>query len=123
MRGRVNNAGWVNEQDYVRDDRLPLIAVIGDSYIEAQMVPYAQTLQGRLAAALKGRARVYSFAASGAPLSEFAVYAAYAMREFGAAAVVINIANYDFADSDAAYNRPAGMWVYDGAGEWQAAAA
>ena len=113
VRGRVNNAGWVNEQDYVRDDRLPLIAVIGDSYIEAQMVPYAETLQGRLAAALKGRARVYSFAASGAPLSEFAVYAAYAMREFGAAAVVINIANYDFADSDAAYDRPAGMWVYE----------
>jgi len=117
VRGRVNNAGWVNEQDYTREDKLPLIAVIGDSYIEAQMVPYAETLQGRLAAAVKGRARVYSFAASGAPLSEFAVYAQYAVRELGAAAIVINIANYDFAGSDAAYNRPAGMWVYDGAGE------
>ena len=116
VRGRVNNAGWVNEQDYVRNDKLPLIAVIGDSYIEAQMIPFAETLQGRLAAALKGRARVYSFAASGAPLSEFAVYAAYAVREFGAAAIVINMANYDFAGSDGAYNRPAGMWVYDGAG-------
>jgi hypothetical protein len=117
VRGRVNNAGWVNEQDYARSDKLPLIAVIGDSYIEAQMVPYAETLQGRLAAELKGKFRVYSFAASGATLSEFAVYAAYAVREFGAAAVVINIANYDFAGSDAAYNRPAGMWVYDGAGD------
>jgi hypothetical protein len=117
VRGRVNNAGWVNEQDYARDNELPLIAVIGDSYIEAQMVPYAETLQGRLAAALKGRFRVYSFAASGATLSEFAAYAAYAVREFGAAAVVINMANYDFAGSDAAYNRPSGMWVYDGAGD------
>ncbi len=117
VRGRVNNAGWVNQQDYVRDDKLPLIAVIGDSYIEAQMVPYAETLQGRLAAALDGKARVYSFAAAGAPVSEFAVYAAYAVRQFGAAAVVINMANYDFAGSDAAYNRPAGMWVYDGAGD------
>ncbi|HUI34901.1 MAG TPA: hypothetical protein VLX67_05215 [Stellaceae bacterium] len=113
VHGRVNNTGWVNEQDYTRDGKLPLIAVIGDSYIEAQMVPYAQTLQGRLAAALKGWARVYSFAASGAPLSEFAVYAAYAVREFGAAAVVINIANYDFAASDAAFDRPAGMWSYE----------
>jgi len=111
--GRVNNVGWVNEQDYARDGKLPLIAVIGDSYIEAQMVPYAETLQGRLATALTGRARVYSFAASGAPLSEFAVYAGYAVREFGAAAVVLNIANYDFADSDTAYGRPAGMWVYE----------
>ena len=117
VRGRVNNAGWVNEQDYAHDDKLPLIAVIGDSYIEAQMVPYAETLQGRLAAALQGRARVYSFAASGAPLSEFAVYARYAVREFGAAAIVINMANYDFAGSDAVYNRPAGMWVYDVAGD------
>jgi len=120
VRGRVNNAGWVNEQDYVRDDRLPLIAVIGDSYIEAQMVPYAETLQGRLAAALSGKARVYSFAASGAPLSEFAVYAAYAVREFGATAVVINIADYDFFESDAAYGPTPGMWVYsDAAGEKQ----
>lgn len=117
VRGRVNNAGWVNEQDYVRTDKLPLIAVIGDSYIEAQMVPYPETLQGRLAAALKGRARVYSFAASGAPLSELAVYAGYAVREFGAAAVVINMANYDFADSDDTFNRPAGMWVYDDTGD------
>ena len=116
VRGRVNNAGWVNAQDYVRDNKLPLIAVIGDSYIEAQMVPYAETLQGRLAAALKGQARVYSFAASGAPLSEFAIYAGYAVREFGASFVIVNVANYDFADSDAAFNRPAGMWVYDGAG-------
>jgi hypothetical protein len=117
VRGRVNNAGWVNEQNYVRADKLPLIAVIGDSYIEAQMVPYAETLQGRLADALRGRFRVYSFAASGAPLSELAVYAAYAVREFGASAVVINVADYDFFNSDAAYKRSPGMWVYDGAGD------
>src|SRR3954470_24042812 len=42
VHGRVNNAGFVNNQDYVRDG-LPLIAVIGDSFIEAQMVPYAQS--------------------------------------------------------------------------------
>ena len=51
VHGRVNNAGFVNDQDYVRDGP-PLIAVIGDSFIEAQMVAYPQTLQGRLAAAL-----------------------------------------------------------------------
>jgi hypothetical protein len=115
--GRVNNAGWVNEQDYVRDDKLPLIAVIGDSYIEAQMVPYAETLQGRLAAALRGKFRVYSFAASGAPLSELAIYAAYAVREFGASAVVVNIADYDFFESDGAFRQSPGMWVYDGAAD------
>ena len=54
VRGRVNNAGFVNDQDYVKDGP-PLIAVIGDSFIEAQMVPYAESLQGRLAAALTGQ--------------------------------------------------------------------
>jgi hypothetical protein len=120
VRGRVNNAGWVNAQDYTREAGLPLIAVIGDSFIEAQMVPYAETLQGRLAAALKGKARVYSIAASGAPLSQFAVFAGYAVHELGAAVVIVNIANYDFALADAAYNRPAGMWVYDGTGDAKA---
>src|SRR6185369_13404953 len=48
VHGRVNNAGFVNDQDYVREGP-PLIAVIGDSFIEAQMVSYAQSLQGRLA--------------------------------------------------------------------------
>ena len=67
VHGRVNNAGFVNDQDYVRDGP-PLIAVIGDSFIEAQMVAYPQTLQGRLAAALAPKFRVYSFAGSGAPL-------------------------------------------------------
>jgi hypothetical protein len=40
---RINNAGFVNDQDYRRDDPLPLVAVVGDSYIEARMVPYAET--------------------------------------------------------------------------------
>ena len=52
VHGRANNAGFVNDQDYMRDGP-PLIAVVGDSFIEAQMVPYAESLQGRLAVALK----------------------------------------------------------------------
>src|SRR5262245_52849906 len=34
-RGRVNNAGFVNAQNYQKDGETPLLAVIGDSYIEA----------------------------------------------------------------------------------------
>ena len=54
-RGRVNNAGFVNDQDYQRIDKPPLLAVVGDSMIEAAMVPYRETLQGRLANALAGK--------------------------------------------------------------------
>ena len=111
VRGRVNNAGYVNDQDYVRDGP-PLIAVIGDSFIEAQMVPYAETLQGRLAAALAGKFRVYSFAASGAPLSQYLVFAGHAVREYGAGAAVINVVGNDFDESLAAYKLGPGFWLY-----------
>lgn len=111
VHGRVNNAGFVNDQDYVRDG-LPLIAVIGDSFIEAQMVPYAQSLQGRLAAALKDKFRVYSFAGSGAPLSQYLVWAGHAVREYGARAVVINVVGNDFDESLGAYRLGPGFWQY-----------
>jgi hypothetical protein len=62
VRGRVNNAGFVNDQDYARDGP-PLIAVIGDSFIEAQMVPYAETCRGGSRPRSQDKFRVYSFAA------------------------------------------------------------
>src|SRR4051812_7940933 len=37
---RTNNDGFVNNQDYDRTQTSPLLAIIGDSYIEAAMVPY-----------------------------------------------------------------------------------
>lgn len=66
-RRRVNNTGWVNDQDYQKEDMKPLLAVVGDSYIEALMLPYDKTMYGRLARQMDGRLRVYSFSASGAP--------------------------------------------------------
>lgn len=111
VRGRVNNEGFVNDQNYVRDGP-PLIAVIGDSFIEAQMVPYADSLQGRLAAALKDKFRVYSFAGSGAPLSQYLIWAGYAVKEFGARAAVINVVGNDFDESLSAYRVGPGFWQY-----------
>jgi hypothetical protein len=109
---RVNNAGWVNDQDYRKDDETPLIAVIGDSYVEAVMVPYAETVYGRLARTLEGRLRVYSFGASGAPLSQYLIWARHAVREYGARAVVINLVGNDFDESNLAYNAGPGWWLY-----------
>ena len=119
-RGHINNAGFVNDQDYRTDDPTPLIAVVGDSYIEAFMVPFRETVQGRLAAALAGRFRVYSFAASGAPLSQYLVWARHAVRVYGAQALVINVVGNDFDNSLAAYMKDArgfSVYVRDSAGE------
>lgn len=111
VRGRVNNAGFVNDQDYVRDGA-PLLAVIGDSFIEAQMVAYPETLQGRLARTLGGKFRVYSFAGSGAPLSQYLIWAGYAVREYGARAVIINVVGNDFDGNLSAYKIGPGFWQF-----------
>jgi hypothetical protein len=95
-RGHVNNYGFVNDQDYQPGDAHPLLAVIGDSYIEAGMVPYPLTLQGRLAAQQSGNRRVYSFGASGSSLLDYLYYAIYARQRFGAEWLVINIVGNDF---------------------------
>ena len=118
-RGHINNAGFVNDQDYVKSAATPLLAVVGDSFIEAVVVPYAQTLQGRLAAALQGELRVYSFGTAGAPLSQYLMLARHAVDEYGAQAVVISVVFNDFDESYFAYRPSDAYWYYvpDGGGE------
>jgi hypothetical protein len=111
-RGRVNNAGFINDQDYRRNGQEPLLGIIGDSFIEAFMVPYANTVQGRIARALGSKARVYSFAASGAPLSQYLIWARLAVREYGAQALIINVVGNDFDESHIHYVQSPGFWVY-----------
>ncbi|MBL8706007.1 MAG: hypothetical protein JNM30_14250 [Rhodospirillales bacterium] len=111
-RGRTNNAGFVNDQAYRRDDTLPLLGVIGDSYVHAAMVPYPETLQGRLAAALAGKRRVYSFGASGAPLSQYLVWARVAVDDYGADRLVIVVVGNDFDESHVRYKSGPGFWLY-----------
>jgi hypothetical protein len=111
-RGRVNNAGFINDQDYSKNGDTPLLAVIGDSYIEAPIVQYPETIHGRLAKSLEGQLRVYSFAASGAPLSQYLIWARHAVKQYGAAALVINVVGNDFDESLAVYKTGPGFWHY-----------
>jgi hypothetical protein len=95
----VNNFGFVNDLDYEVDSDEPLLAVVGDSYVEAAMVPYEETLQGRLAASLAGRARVYSFAFSGSALSQYLAFARFARDVFEPDAMIVVIVSNDFGQS------------------------
>jgi hypothetical protein len=108
-RGRINGAGFVNDQEYVASSAQPLLALVGDSFIEAAMVPYAQTVQGRLADDVAGRGRVYSFAASGAPLSQYLVWAEHARATYAPQALVVSVVGNDFDESLARYSLYPGL--------------
>ena len=111
-RGHVNNDGFVNDQDYQPADTRPLLAVIGDSYIEAAMVPYPLTVQGRLAARQDGGRRIYSFASSGSSLLDYRYYAIYARQRFGAEWLVINVVGNDFDEMLLRYKQSQGFHCF-----------
>jgi hypothetical protein len=111
-RGRVNNDGFVNDEDYVEHDPRPLLAVIGDSYVESAMVPNGQTFYRRHADSLKASGRVYSFGASGAPLSQYLAWAQYAAQKYRPSGIAIAVVGNDFDESLLAYNGRPGLHVY-----------
>src|SRR5262245_4814950 len=99
VRGRSNAQGFLADYDYDLNDERPLVAVVGDSYVEALRVPFAQTLTGRLQTALGDRARAYVFAQSGAPLRQYVAYARHACMVYRPTRLVVNVVGNDFDQS------------------------
>ncbi|SCA56255.1 conserved exported hypothetical protein [Candidatus Terasakiella magnetica] len=111
--GHVNSDGFVNDQDYDASATTPLMAVIGDSFIESLMVPYDKTIQGRLAQSVKNTGRVYSFAFSGAPLSQYLIWAQYAQAKFKPDIMSFVIISNDFDESLLKYKKAPGFHYFD----------
>ena len=113
----VNNAGFRNDQDYVTDPGVPVIAVVGDSYVEAIDVAYEETFFGRLAGNLDPKAKVYSFGFSGAPLSQYLVWSRYARDAFAIDYLVVGVVGNDFDESLAWYKQGPGFHHYAACGD------
>lgn len=96
---RTNNAGWWSDIDYVRTADAPLVAVLGDSYVQGDQVPWRDTCHGRLARTLDGAVRVYSFGVNGAPLSQYLAQADHARDFYRPDALVMPIIENDFDQS------------------------
>ena len=113
----INNVGFRNDQSYTVDGVHPLIGVIGDSYVEAVQVGYDDTFFGLLADRFDGKARVYSFGYSGAPLSQYLIWAQYATSEFHADYLTFTIISNDFDQSIGRWKRGPGFHHYEVCGE------
>lgn len=111
-RVRVNNAGFVSNIDYDADATGPLLAVVGDSFVEAVMVPWAETVHGRLAERLAGGLRVYSFGASGAALSQHLAYARHVRDVYHPSKGLVVVIGNDFDESLPQYKHSPGLHVF-----------
>ena len=111
-RVRTNNYGFVSNIDYDPLAGSPLLAIVGDSYVEAAMVPYDQTGAARLGERLKGVARVYGFGASGSSLSQYLAYAEYARDIFHPDSLVIVVVGNDFDESLMKYKNAPGFYYF-----------
>jgi len=101
---RSNNYGYINLSDYHPEDATPLLMVIGDSFVESHSIDAGKSAAEILNAAVDGKGRVYSIGLSGAPLSQYLVFAEFSRTTFRPNAMVFVIIGNDFDESLLKYN-------------------
>lgn len=98
-RYQINNTGWSNIQDYDSTDTRPLVAIIGDSFVQSATVNPAEHFGNLLQQKLGQKYRVYTFGMSGASLCQYLNIARYVKRVFRPQMMVFNIVHNDFDNS------------------------
>lgn len=96
---RTNAQGYIANYDFLPPEKKPLIAVVGDSYIEARMVPFEDTVQERLRRLVDFKYRVYGVGVGGAPLSQYLAFAAMMRDQYKPGFLIVNIVENDFDES------------------------
>jgi hypothetical protein len=101
VRWRINNEGWNSAIDYAPagSRSKPLVALIGDSYIEALQVNVGQSVVDDLRRRQAGRREVYGFGFGGAPLSQYLQMSRYVREVFHPDTLVFSIVDNDFDES------------------------
>lgn len=95
--GTTNNYGHLAPFDFVKNSR-PVI-VLGDSFIEAQMLRYADTLQGQLGRLVGTTVPVYGLGFSGNSIAEYLATASMAREEFQPRAAVTLLHDGDISEA------------------------
>ena len=91
--GKTNGMGFLSPHEYTPDRRA--VALLGDSFVEAQMLRYDESLAGHLEARWGGRVHAYNFGLSGASLPHYLGLARELSQfTFDAAVLVITAGDY-----------------------------
>jgi hypothetical protein len=95
---KINEYGFPDDHHYLPNEQP--IAVIGDSYIQSLMLPYAGTLQGQLSALQpKSKPPVYSFGVPGYSLAGYIGTAESATKRFQPQMFIFLLTKDDITDS------------------------
>lgn len=98
-RWRINNFGWNSNIDYYPTRKSPLIAIIGDSYVEAFQVDVDKNFVAIIREKLNHKYDVYSFGFSGWALSDYLQLSRYVNKHFNPDILAINVVHNDFSES------------------------
>lgn len=81
QRLRANNFGFVSDHDFVAGTRA--IAMVGDSYVEASMLPAGSRPAAQLESELKGARQVYALGGPGSSLLDYVERIRFASMQLG----------------------------------------
>lgn len=101
---QANNYGFLSDHDYVPTSK-PLMALIGDSFIEAQQVTNTETAQSLIQQQLGDRGRFYGIAVQSSPLSQYLAFADFARESLQPDAMAFAIIANDFDESLLKYRK------------------
>jgi hypothetical protein len=110
---KVNNYGFLNDQNYISESKNFRISVIGDSYVETFLNSYENTFYGKLENSYKSHTNVYSFGVSGAQLSQYLSWIEYVNENFNSDLFIIPIIANDFDESFYKYKKARGFHYFD----------
>ena len=115
---QINNYGSVSDKDFEKtaSQNRPVVAVIGDSYVEALHVKNQDTFHFKIDNKLK-KYDVYPIGISGSALSQYIAFAKFAKNEFDPEVYIFLIIENDFRESTYHAANSPGFNYFDKNGE------
>jgi hypothetical protein len=110
----INNHGFASDKEFQNKElqTKPVIAVIGDSYVEALQVQNKDTFHAMLDEDLENY-DIYPIGMSGSPLSQYLAFSKYAAEQFSPELYVFLIIANDFDESFKEVRRAQGFHYFN----------